>query len=333
MSQKGVPKNKPKISQTHPEFVQWMQNKEDGDKYSHGSDFKINWVCQNCGDIVTATISKVIFRNHIPCKKCSDGVSYPNKYMRSMLGQLGVSFEQEYIPEWIKPKRFDFFVPAKNIIIEMDGNIGHGRKTFDGMTPLESLQADLFKDAKALDYGITVIRIDCIISDSDYIKNSICKSGLSDIFDLSKVDFNRCNKEANSSLKMLTCNLWNKYHDMSKILNEVNLRRTTIIKYLKDCAKYGLCDYNPKEQQIKSGKNNIKKAYQSNGIRVICLETNQIFDSCSAAYDWLGYNPNGHSIQDNCKRITLSAGRNPVTNERLHWMFYNDYLMLRGCPV
>ena len=48
--------------------------------------------------------------------------------------------------------------------------------------------------------------------------------------------------------------------------------------------------------------------------------------------NWV-YNPNGHSIQDNCKRITLSAGRNPVTNERLHWMFYDDYLMLRGCPV
>ena len=326
MKQKGVPKNKPKILQTHPEFVKWMQNQEDGNMYSYGSNIKINWVCPNCGEIVEASISKVISRNHVPCKKCSDGVSYPNKYMRSMLKQLDVVFEQEYMPEWIKPKRFDFFVPSKKLIIEMDGNVGHGRTMFDGSDPIQSLKVDMYKDGKALENGLDVVRIDCIISDSDYIKNSIYESALSDIFDLSKVDFSQCNKDANSSLKMVVCNLWNKYHDMSKILNEVNLRRSTIIRYLKDCTKYDLCDYNPKEQQIKSGKSNIEKAYQSNCIRVICLETNKIFDSCRAAYDWLGYNHDGHSIQDNCKGITLSAGKDPVTNEKLHWMFYDDYM-------
>lgn len=329
MSQKGVPKNKPKISQTHPEFVKWMQNKEDGKKYSHGSNFKINWICPNCGEIVNAIISKVISRNHVPCKKCSDGVSYPNKYMRSMLKQLDVIFEQEYMPKWIKPKRFDFFVPSKNIIIEMDGNVGHGRKTFGNISPQQSLKVDLYKDNKALENGITVIRIDCIISDSDYIKNNIYKSILSDIFNLDTVDFNQCNKDANSSLKMLVCDLWNKYHDIPTILNKVDLQRITIIKYLKDCAKYGLCDYNPLDQRIKSGKNNIHKAQRLNCIKVICLETNTIFDSCREAYNWLGYNPGGHSIQDNCKRITLSAGRDPVTKEKLHWMFYDEYASIQ----
>ena len=327
MSQKGIPKNKPKISETHPEFITWMQNPEDGNKYSHGSNFKINWICQNCGEIVNAEISKVITRKRIPCKRCSDGVSYPNKYMNSMLRQLCIEFKQEYMPEWIKPKRFDFFIPSKKIIIEMDENIGHGRVTFDGSDSFETFKTDLYKDKKALENGIQVIRIDSIVSDSDYIKNNIYKSQLSQIFDLTKVDFNQCNKDANSSLKMMVCDAWNQYHDMSKIMKIVNLQRNTIVRYLTDCSKYNLCNYDPKQQMIDSGKKNIVKALESNSLKVICLETKEIFNSCREAYDWLGYNHDGHSIQDNCRGITMSAGKSPITNEKLHWMFYDEYVL------
>ena len=65
MSQKGVPKNKPKISQTHPEFVKWMQNKEDAKEYSYGSNFKINWICPNCGEKY-----EVDYDNYGHCPKC-----------------------------------------------------------------------------------------------------------------------------------------------------------------------------------------------------------------------------------------------------------------------
>lgn len=46
---------------------------------------------------------------------------------------------------------------------------------------------------------------------------------------------------------------------------------------------------------------------------VICLNTKEVFESCKAAYAWLGYHTGGHSIQDNCKGITKSAGRDPNT--------------------
>jgi hypothetical protein len=326
MSQKGIPKNKPKIIITHPDYIKYMKNPEDAYKYSYGSTIKIDWVCPNCGNIVNQSISHVISRNHIACKRCSDGVSYPNKYMYSMLKQLSVDFIAEYMPEWAKPKRYDFFIPSKNLIIEMDGNLGHGRKSFDGRTKNETLQVDFYKDNLANLHNIKIIRINAIESDSDYIKNNIIHSELSTLFSLDNVDFSLCNKEALSSLKIKVCNAWNKYHEMYHILQKTKLSRETVIRYLKNCAKYGLCDYDPKKQMIRSGKRNIKYANLSNQIKVICLNTNQVFDSIADAYKWLGYNKDGHSIQDQCNGKTLTAGKHPITKEKLKWMYYDEYL-------
>ena len=107
---------------------------------------------------------------------------------------------------------------------------------------------------------------------------------------------------------------------------ETKLSRETVIRYLKNCAKYGLCDYNPKKQMIRSGQRNIKYANLSNQIKVICLNTNQVFDSIADAYKWLGYNKDGHSIQDQCNGKTLTAGKHPITKEKLKWMYYDEYL-------
>ena len=129
---------------------------------------------------------------------------------------------------------------------------------------------------------------------------------------------------------MKVCDIWNQYHEMENILQETKLPRETIIKYLKDCTKYGLCDYDPKLQMKRSGKRNIYKACFSNSIKIICTTTGEIFNSIADAYRWLGYNPDGHTIQDNCKGKQKTAGKHPITKERLSWMFYDEYLKLEG---
>lgn len=329
MSQKGIPKNKPKIYETHPEFIKWIQNKDDAKRYSYGSTIKINWVCPNCGNIVNSSISHVIKRKHVPCRRCSDGISYPEKYMHSLLKQLQLDFETEYSPDWIKPKRYDFYIPSKKIIIEMDGLLGHGNKSFDTRyynNANELLELDAQKDYIASQHGINVIRIDAKESNSEYLKNHILDSKLSSIFDLDVVDFLLCNSDAYSSMKIKVCDIWNKYHDMKKIEETTHLARITIVRYLTDCSKYGLCNYDSKVQQTNSGKTNIYKACYTNSRKVICLDTKEIYESMADAYRWLGYNPNGHSIRDNCNGITKTAGRHPITKNRLTWMWYDEYL-------
>ena len=56
-------------------------------------------------------------------------------------------------------------------------------------------------------------------------------------------------------------------------------------------------------------------------VKVICLETKQIFNSLSEASAWAGGN-----VNKCCKGKQKSAGKHPETGERLHWMYYDEYL-------
>lgn len=316
---------KESINISHPYLSSLLKEKTISSSLGKGSHTKVWWICPNCGNEIFYPVNKVCVYGYVPCKRCSDNVSYPNKLMYNILEQLGVDFITEYSPDWIKPKRYDFFLPSYNLIIEMDGALGHGHKTIGEISPTETLNTDNYKDRKCNEHNITMIRIDSYVSDLDYIKDNVFKSKLAEIFNLDKVDFLSCHKNALSSYKMKVCECWNKYKEISEIEKRYKFARITIIKWLKDCAKYNLCDYDPKKQQTRSGKRNISKAYSANRKKVICLETKQIFDSCREAYKWLGYNIDGHSIQDNCKGITLSAGKHPTTKEKLHWAFYENY--------
>lgn len=58
--------------------------------------------------------------------------------------------------------------------------------------------------------------------------------------------------------------------------------------------------------------------------KVICLETCQVFNSIKDADDWC----NGgikHALSGNQK----TAGKHPETGEKLHWMYYEDWLKLQ----
>lgn len=319
-------RNNPKLlANKYPELSKYLYDSEDGYKYGGMSAHKIDWICPYCKNVVRQIpINKVTGRNRIPCKICSDGISYPNKFMRNFLIQLGEDFISEYSPTWIKPKRYDFYIPDRALIIEMDGALGHGNKSFCNNTD-DSLSIDEYKDDVAKKHSIQVIRIDCKISEFEYIVKNIKISKLHDIFDLNKIDWKKCDRDSLSSYQIIVCNLWNEGNTISEILDKTKLSRTTIIKYLHRLNNLGYCQYDPDKQRFVSGKQNISCAYLKNRKSVICLENKMIFDSCKQAYEWLGYNVDGHSIQDNCKGITFSAGKHPVTKEKLHWMFLKDY--------
>ena len=56
--------------------------------------------------------------------------------------------------------------------------------------------------------------------------------------------------------------------------------------------------------------------------KIICLETQQVFTTIKEAKQWLGKG----DISKCCRGITKIAGKHPITGERLHWMYYSDYL-------
>ena len=125
---------------------------------------------------------------------------------------------------------------------------------------------------------------------------------------------------------MRVINLWEECKDIPTILKETKLSRCTVVKYLNKGAKNGLCSYDAKEQYHLSGLRNIEKAYSANRVKIVCLETGQVFGSFREANEWLGYSEGNSSISDYLKNRLQSAGKHPVTKEKLHWMYYEDYI-------
>ena len=71
-----------------------------------------------------------------------------------------------------------------------------------------------------------------------------------------------------------------------------------------------------------------KKIGKANSKEVICLETLQIFDNATKAGEWCGVGRT--SINNHLNGGAKSAGKHPVSGEKLHWMYYNEYLELNN---
>ena len=228
--------------------------------HTHCSSDNCYPTCPDCGREKSKKMQiSWIYKTHSIGCSCGDGISYPNKTMYSVLEQLGITFETEYSPEWIKPKRYDFYIQSMNKIIEMDRGLGHGKEDnlMNGESKEESQTKDDYKDNLAKEYGIEVIRIDCYYEGHDrfeFIQNNILNNyRLNGLFNLSKIDWNKCDEFASSNLVKVACEYWsNGICNTAKIGDIMNLHRTTVIRWLKRGTKLGLCDYDANEESYKN---------------------------------------------------------------------------------
>jgi hypothetical protein len=204
----------------------------------------------------------------------------------------------------------------------MDGFWHKNDNILSGKTKEESQFIDNQKEELANKHNIKVIRINCEISDLEYIKNNIMQSELSNIFKFKEnnIDWLKCHEYACSSLVKMACDLWNKgTYDTLLIAKNIGISRKTIIDYLKKGAKIGMCTYNPKE----TSKENAKRQGRKNNTKIICVTTNQIFNSSQDAAKTYNMSP-GH-IGSCCKGNRNFAGKHPITGEKLVWMHYKEW--------
>ena len=158
---------------------------------------KIEVVCPLCGNKKKCQIRNVYNNKSIGCI-CDDKQSYPEKFMYSIFKQLDIEFETQYSPKWIKGKRYDFYIPKFNAIIEVHGE-QHYNYTGRGRSLQEEQENDKLKEEIALNNGINYIVIDCRKSELDWIKDNILKSKLNNLFDLDNINWFKCEKFAISN--------------------------------------------------------------------------------------------------------------------------------------
>lgn len=80
-----------------------------------------------------------------------------------------------------------------------------------------------------------------------------------------------------------------------------------------------------KEYFKQNGTEMLKGGNNPNAKRVICLETGEVFDCIKDAKKAYG----NIDITGCCNGKQKSAGKHPITKQKLHWMYYNDYLKLK----
>lgn len=234
---------------THPEIASLLADPEEGYIFSAHSNKKTWWKCPNCGEKVYRGISSITARRGVPCPICGDHYSYPEKFVYNLLKYLNIDFIFQYRPEWIAPKKYDFYIPVFNVIIETNGIQHYKESDFTSRSLEEEIQNDKYKETMAVNQGLDIIWLDCRFSGLEYIKQSILNSRINSFISLDNVDWDYIDKSSLRSIVYDTCIKWKNgnYLSATKLSEEIKLHYVTVIGYLKLGNKYGWCHYDPRE--------------------------------------------------------------------------------------
>lgn len=163
---------------------------------------RMDFICPNCGHTKNMIVDNLTSKG-FHCDYCKeDGISYPNRMLRSFLKQVSQYLDEDYqLEKYIAPYKFDgyFIYNSQPYAVEMHG-LQHYEQVFSTVTLEEQQQRDEEKRHKCCELGIIEIEIDCRISDFDYIKTNLYKSKLSDLFDFSKIDWLQLREDVSKNI-------------------------------------------------------------------------------------------------------------------------------------
>lgn len=270
------------VATTHPHLIEYFVDKQEATLNYFSSRKRVLIKCPVCGHERNVTI-KDFCRCVYPCYVCSDNISYPEKFLLQMLKQLEIEFNHQLskgILEWCGNKKYDFYIPSLNCIVETHGE-QHYIESFTSRN-LEREQAnDLAKEILAKGNGIKhYIVLDCRKSELEWIKNSIMNSELPKLlnFNENDVDWSECAKKAISSKTVEIWDIWNNgVHDIEQISFSVGLTVQTVRRHLTKGTELGIVNYTKKQTRAEGHKKRAQKVQK----KVKILETNQVFDSIS----------------------------------------------------
>ena len=258
-------------------------SEEDAKRYTKGSNKKIEVICPNCNNKKQSPINSIYNNKSIGCV-CGDGFSYPEKFLFSLLNQLNVNFETQLSKttfRWCDKYRYDFYLPEYNMIIETHGMQHYEETGRKGARTLEEEQEnDRCKERLAKENGIVnYIELDCRHSNLEYIKNSILNSDLSKLFDLSKIDWLKCEEFSLKNIVKEVCDYWNnkdEWETAASLSNVLRYNRATIVRMLKKGSKLGWCSYDATKEKMKSDKKMSKKVIvEKEGLRSIIFNSSR----------------------------------------------------------
>lgn len=228
-----------------PDLIEYFINKEDAFKYRVQSGKKVKLKCPYCGTLKELKIQELTQKG-FSCPNCSDNISFPNKFIRNMLKQLGVPFIPEWNDYWCKKYKYDveFELNGKKFLIECDG-IYHYNNIIGEESLEKQKERDSIKDNLAKKYGYCLIRLDCRDVSGQSIFEKVLKSSLNNILDFNGFDLQQCIIDSQKSLMVEVCKYYN--NNMNKTINEIaknfEISVATTINFLKRGKELNICPY------------------------------------------------------------------------------------------
>lgn len=282
------------MATTHPHLIDYCVNREDAFKHRAGSDKILEMRCPHC-QYAKMMAPKTLGGFGFACPNCNDGLSYPEKFMQSLLRELSIDYYYQAsntVFGWCGKIRYDFYIPSFNLIIETHGKQHY--KDSSWSTSNSQRSKDDRKRKMALENGIVhYIEVDCFKSDFDYIKNNVLSTELPNILDMCKVNWENVKVHSEKNIFIEVINFYNETKmSPPKIAKHFGLNRSTVNRYLKRGSKNGMCDYIP-----------YKTNYSKKPVVVVNEQTKEIkysFDSVSECAKMLDYSQ--HNISTIIKR-------------------------------
>lgn len=264
---------------TRPDVAKLLANPDDGYKVTEHSNKKLWFECDKCHAKVKRQV-KQVSEYGFCCNSCSDGISFGEKIITSLLNQLGINFIHEALFEWSDRKRYDFYIESTSTIIEVHGIQHYEEPRMFRRSLQEEHENDLYKYNMAMLNGIKhYIVIDCRYSDLDYICKSILDSDLNGLFNLRNIDWDECANVTLSSNLIIACDMYNDGINIDAIAANLNMHTSSIRSYLKRGTKLGLCSYDPENAR----KQSIRNFIDSRKRKVRCKNDMKVFNSIKEA--------------------------------------------------
>ena len=274
---------------------------------------RLDVVCPDCGRQHYNVQIFDLSRSGIVCA-CSDGQSYPNKFIYNLLSQLKVEYEIEYSTDWSNGRKYDVFIPSLNCIIENHGAQHYKECTLTKRTLKEEQENDKYKEYLAKENGINYyIVIDCSKSEVEFIKKSVLKSCLPLLlsFDSNTINWEECDKFATSNLIKIAAELWDNGLTTKDIADKLKVAQETIIIYLKKASTFGWCDYSKQESM---NRRNNKGVNSHNARKVVRLSDFRIYDYLMDA-----------AKDNNVTRVTMSD----YCKRHKNFMYYDEWVEMQ----
>ena len=251
------------IATTHPQYTKCFVNIKDAHTHTYSSNKKVELKCPNCGHTKAMQITTLTHQG-FSCDLCSDGVSYPEKLMASILTKLNIEFIKQMLYNNGEHK-YDFYLPKYNAILET-----HGGQHYRGWCGNEEdflwqQENDRYKRELAISNGIlneNYDEIDCRHSTLEWCKPNIEKAltNYVDVSILTDEDWKEVDLQAQKSLKIEVCKYWKENKEVNSELTTQQVAEVfgvncvTVQKYLNWGNTNGLCAYNGQEEKKASDK-------------------------------------------------------------------------------